>query len=398
MWTGLDGTGPDQRGKLVDSLPATTLQPPAFLFATCQVGAERALKSELARTWPAFSFAYSRPGFLTFKLPRDHGLPDDFDLKSVFARAYGFSLGKVSDLSLDERAESVWKLAGNRAFDALHVWQREIAAVGHRGYEPQVAPAACEAENVLRQRWPGCSPSLPAPHARIAVAGQLVLDCILVEPDMWWLGYHRALDGQSCLPGGLVDIALPSEAVSRAYLKMEEALLWSGLPIRKGDRFAEIGCAPGGAAQALLSRGLHVIGIDPAQIDPCVLADPNFTHVQKRGSEVRRREFRGVCWLAADMNVAPEYTLDTLEAIVTHPTVNIRGLIMTLKLPDWNLAEQIPAYLERIRSWGYPDVRAKQLAHNRQEICVTALRGDAKKKPPTSSPRAQRAESKRPKR
>ena len=382
----------------MDSLPTAVLQPPAFLFITCQVGAERAVKSELARTWPGFHFAFSRPGFLTFKLPTNHGLPDDFDLKSVFARVYGFSLGKVSDAALGERAENVWKLAGSRSIDALHVWQRDIAVVGHRGYEPQIAPAAQDAESLLRQHCPGTFANLPAPHARIAGAGQLVLDCILVEPDLWWVGYHRARDGQSCLPGGLVDISLPSEAVSRAYLKMEEALLWSGLPIRKGDRFAEIGSAPGGAAQALLSHGLHVIGIDPAQIDPCVLADPNFTHVQKRGSEVRRREFRNVCWLAADMNVAPDYTLDTLEAIVTHPTVNIRGLIMTLKLPDWNLAEQIPAYLERIRSWGYPDVRAKQLAHNRQEICVAALRGDAKKKPPTSSPRAQRAELKRTKR
>jgi 23S rRNA (cytidine2498-2'-O)-methyltransferase len=78
--------------------------------------------------------------------------------------------------------------------------------------------------------------------------------------------------------------------------------------------------------------------------------------------------------------------------------VNIRGLIMTLKLPDWNLVEQIPAYIERIRSWGFPDVKAKQLAHNRQEICVAALRGEVKHKPAATSPRAQRAQSKRPKR
>src|SRR6186997_3062423 len=42
---------------------------PSFIFATCQVGAEPALKTELARVWPDFKFAYSRPGFLTFKVP-----------------------------------------------------------------------------------------------------------------------------------------------------------------------------------------------------------------------------------------------------------------------------------------------------------------------------------------
>ncbi len=179
---------------------------------------------------------------------------------------------------------------------------------------------------------------------------------------------------ESCLPGGLRDVALPSDAVSRAYLKMDEALDWSGLPIRAGQLFVEIGCAPGGASQALLARGLNVIGIDPASVDPRVLEHPRFTHIRKRGADVRRRDFRGVSWLAADMNVAPQYTLDTVEEIVTHEAVNIRGLILTLKLVEWNLADEIPAYLERVRRWGYKHVRARQLAHNRQEICVAALR------------------------
>ena len=38
------------------------------------------------------------------------------------------------------------------------------------------------------------------------------------------------------------------------------------------------------------------------------------------------------------------------------------------------LADEIPEYLERIESWGYAHVRARQLAHNRQEMCVTATR------------------------
>ena len=48
------------------------------------------------------------------------------------------------------------------------------------------------------------------------------------------------------------------------------------------------------------------------------------------------------------------------------------GLLLTLKLLDWKLAEEIPSYLGRIRSWGYRRVQARQLAHNRQEICVAA--------------------------
>jgi 23S rRNA (cytidine2498-2'-O)-methyltransferase len=68
---------------------------PDFLFITCQIGAERAVKEEMARCWKDFRFAYSRPGFLTFKLPEKHRLAEDFGLNSVFTRAYGFSLGKI---------------------------------------------------------------------------------------------------------------------------------------------------------------------------------------------------------------------------------------------------------------------------------------------------------------
>ena len=67
---------------------------------------------------------------------------------------------------------------------------------------------------------------------------------------------------------------------------------------------------------------------------------------------VPRREFRKVRWLTADMNVAPAYTLDAVESIVTHAEVNIRGLVLTLKLPEWTLAEHIPEYLEQTRELG----------------------------------------------
>lgn len=346
---------------------------PAFMFATCQVGAERALKQEMARLWPDLHFAYSRPGFLTFKLPPKHDLADDVDLKAVFARAHGFSLGKATEPQVPERALSFWRLAGDRPYEALHVWQRDMAACGFRDFEPHVTSESREAEAALRATAPGGADRVP-PLAGVAQPGQLVLDCILVEPAEWWVGYHRARPGPACHAGGLIEQALPDDAVSRAYLKIDEALVWSGLPIKAGQRFVEIGCAPGGASQALLARGLRVVGIDPALVDPRVLAHPNFTHIRKRGADVRRREFRDATWLAADMNVAPQYTLDTVEAIVMHPAVNIRGLLLTLKLAEWHLATHIPEYLDRIRGWGYGHVRAKQLAHNRQEICVAARR------------------------
>ncbi len=359
-------------------------QRPRFIFVTCQVGAERAVKSEMGRNLPVARPAYARPGFLTFKLPEQHFLPAAFDLHLVFARAAGFALGGVQGAEPAELARRVWELLGGRIVQRLHVWERDRALPGEHGFEPGLTPRAAEVARLLAAACPQPNMLLPdaADPAVPARRGDTVLDCILVEPDQWWVGYHQAHTVESRWCGGMLPLELPAAAVSRAWLKMEEALRWSQLPIPRGARCAELGAAPGVATQALLQRGLYVVGIDPAEMHPAVLAHPNFTHLRKRVQQVRRREFRKVRWLVADMNVAPQYTLDAVEAIVTHPLVSVRGMLLTLKLFEWRLADQVPEYLQRVRSWGYNIVRARQLQHNRQEICVAALQKPFVRKPP----------------
>jgi 23S rRNA (cytidine2498-2'-O)-methyltransferase len=357
---------------------------PNFVFVTCQLGAERAVKFELARTWPDWRLAYSRGGFLTFKIPQDHKLAADFQLDSaVFARAAGFSIGRAVGATTEERAHDAWRLAAQRPYRALHVWQVDTALPGNAGFEPGQTSLAIEADTAIRraaQSVRGAVHTLMThPHGETpsrspASRGQLVLDCVLVRPDEWWIGFHRVSSQTTRWPGGLKPIAVPPDALSRAYLKMEEALWWSQLPIRAGDACVEVGSAPGGASQALLRRGLRVTGIDPARMDTTLTHHPHFQHVQKRGAHVKRRDFAPFRWLVADMNVAPKYTLDTVEAIVTHRAVHIRGLLLTLKLTTWDIAQQLPNWMARIQAWGYRDVRARQLAHNRQELCVIALK------------------------
>ena len=80
------------------------------------------------------------------------------------------------------------------------------------------------------------------------------------------------------------------------------------------------------------------------------------------------------------MNVAPNYTLDAVEDIVMNKQVSIRGLILALKLVEWDLAWNIPQYLDRIRSWGFNVIKARQLQHTRQEICVAALQTPFRRK------------------
>ena len=370
----------------------TPPQPARFIFVTSQVGAEKAVKGEVAQRWPDFRFAFSRPGFLTFKLPEQQFLTPDFSLSSVFARTYGFSLGRIGPQPVSVESEpssaarQAWDLLGERPVRWVHVWERDRAEPGDHGFEPSITPAAFAAFEALRTACPRPQRLAPGNHLQQQAApGDWVADCVLVEPDQWWVGFHRARSLPSRWPGGILNLELPADAASRAWLKMEEALRWSQLPAAAGARFAEIGSSPGGASQALLGRGFEVIGIDPAEMAPQVLQSPKFRHIRRRAVAVPRRAFRKVRWLTADMNVAPNYTLDAVESIVTHAEVNIRGMLLTLKLPQWQLAAEVPDYLARIRSWGFNLVRARQLSHNRREICVAALQKPFRRKPGASA-------------
>lgn len=347
--------------------------PPQFLFVVCQVGIEPALKAEIAREWPEFRFSYSRPGFVTFRLPAGFQVTGDFDLRSVFARTFGVSLGKLIGEDASESAAQTWQLVGDRRIDVLHCWQRDIAVPGDNRFEPGPTPLADEVAKTIAQHVPEGKLVVN----RTARAGQTILDCVLVEPNEWWIGYHCASGLPTRWPGGVPVIRSAAEPISRAYFKMEESLRWSQLPMKKGDLCAEIGSAPGGAAQRLLEKGQFVLGIDPAEMDERVLAHPNFAHIRRRAAQVARREFKHVRWLFADSNVAPNHTLDSVEGVVTHSSTHVRGMIVTLKLLDMELAAEIPAHLERIRSWGFKWVRARQLAFNRREICVCAMRNRA---------------------
>jgi 23S rRNA (cytidine2498-2'-O)-methyltransferase len=346
-----------------------------FVFVVCQRGAELALKAELAARWPALRLSYSRPGLVTFKVVGDVRFPEDFDPLAVFARTSSISLGRLTGSHAEALADEAWRRAGEREFRHVHAWQRDARLPGDRGFEPGETPLARAVGETLAAAQTAVGRSnRPLAVNHRARAGDLVLDCVLVEPGEWLIGFHRAASVPSRFPGGVCLPDRDPDVISRAFWKMAEALTWSRFPIERGDGCAEIGCSPGGASQALLAAGCRVLGIDPADVDERLLTHPRFTHVKKRAADMKRREFRDVRWLMADLNVTPRQALETVEAIVTHREVHVRGLLLTLKLPDWQRAARIPDYVERVRSWGYHFVQARQLAFNRREICVAALR------------------------
>lgn len=369
-----------------------------FAYCTCQPGIEAALKAEVAARIPSWKFAFSRPGFVTFKLPAPMA-PARFEpLRLTFARTIGLSFGRVETEAADfgPLAAQIWEhettqklMAGGPL--ALHVWSRDRAMPGDNDIEPGRSDEALAALKAIREAAPAdaldehrraAEEDAEETAAKPAGGNRVALDVALVEPNQWWIGAHALRSRTDRWPGGVPRIELPEHAVSRAYLKMQEGLRWSALPARKGDYWLELGCAPGGASQALLDAGMTVVGVDPAEVDPIVTAHPQFEHMRARSVDIGVDEVTDVSWITADINVAPQYTLDTVERIATNPTMHVRGLLLTLKLLSLNLAKPdvVADLIARVQSWGFADVRTRQLAHNRREYCLAAVRSRSQRR------------------
>jgi 23S rRNA (cytidine2498-2'-O)-methyltransferase len=362
----------------------------SFIYLTCQPGSEQTLKNEVSAI-NGLRFAFSKPGFITFKTDEDNIAYRrnavircrDF----VFAQTAGHSFGVVKVEQTENNgdiADKIWSrfLESEKTTDVsiyapirIHCWERCGIVAGENGYEPSISRNALAMHKQLVSKVPlnvkmatgAKDPFLPAQN------GDNVLDCVAVTSNEWWLGTHYVDESSgehSRWAGGVVPLQLPADAVSRAWLKFEEAIRWSGIEINNGDTCLDIGAAPGGASQALLARGASVIGLDPGVIAPQVLQNPNFTHSRFRTNQVKKKTFKNIRWIISDMNVAPNYTLETLEDFINNPELKISGLLFTLKLFNKEMADSIPSHLKRIRNWGFKQVKAKQLIFNRQEIMV----------------------------
>ncbi len=351
-----------------------------FLFAICQHGTEPSIKEFCASQITGLRFAFSRPGLLTFKWAAE-GSSDAAELEAAnqqlasfwAVRAAGRTLcnvkGNDSTGLLRDVIERYGKQRSGPPWDGIHVYQRDAGLPG----ENDIEPGPTELSNAVATQLAN-SLEKPIPVNQPGSAKEQILDIVIVEPDRWLVGSHEVNSVASRYPGGAIVVPNPAEVVSRAYFKIAEALLWSELPVQPGDKIVEIGSSPGGSCQRLLDLGLRVTGVDPAEMDPLLLQHDNFEHWRSKAAGVRRKRFAGFKWLTADANVAPNYTLDVVEDIVTYKTSQFRGILLTLKLSSYGVAEQLGAYLDRIRSWGFSQVAAKQLSTNRRECTVVATR------------------------
>jgi 23S rRNA (cytidine2498-2'-O)-methyltransferase len=339
---------------------------PRFYFASCQIGAEKAVKAEVLSEYPQLRFAFSRPGFITFK-EESNAKPPLVLKKNIFTRLWGEVVGQGKDLAALQ--ELIKLIPQNKV---VHFFDRDQFVPGD---EPENFIQHSHIKKIIEEL--GSFSTNLKPRINDEVFSLIWIDDFHV-----FLGRHIHSEKLSDSAGNIPSIELAKESPSRAYLKIEEAIYRFRPEIHHGLQVLEVGCSPGGATMAMSNRGLLVTGVDPKYMDQKIYQLPGFKFIQKCARDVKFEELKNTNpdWVVMDMNIAPLEALDELNHIVSllrknfGKSLKLRQGFLTIKLNDWKFAENIPLYLKRLEEIGFQELHPTQLCSNRQEFFVWAAK------------------------
>jgi len=298
-----------------------------YYYCLTNPGFESRLKAEAADHAPDLHPSFSRPGLVTFKGTKPRSAP-----RFTFARVSGRFLAKGNAEALEKA------LSGEARGRTVHHF-----------FLPEGRGEGAEAPE-----------------------GTEVFDVLHLGPNEFWWGVRTVEPWGWGVPGGIPDLKLPEEAPSRAWLKLEEMLLWTRWN-PEGSTALELGSAPGGASWALLNRGARVVGVDVAPMSKLCLEHPRYQHCETSVRDLRKKDLpEGIDVLFCDLGLKP------VEAVpqVRHwcqILPSIKRVYYTLKMGEGQTTAELDGWRDAFRKLGFT-VRSTHLPSNRMEILVAGVR------------------------
>lgn len=207
----------------------------------------------------------------------------------------------------------------------------------------------------------------------------VVVISILCSDHHAYLGISTAQENLSSWPGGARHYAQTEEQISRAEFKLLEALEVFEIAFPTHGRALDLGAAPGGWTRILLEKGLSVIAVDPAQLDPRLANKPNLLHYRGYAEQFIQEAINKHQRFYLIVNDMRMDARDAARLLVKAAAcLSSDGLVIsTLKLPHKSaIMNPLSIFYEAeaILQQGYDFIRSRQLFHNRQEVTVLAAR------------------------
>ena len=208
-----------------------------------------------------------------------------------------------------------------------------------------------------------------ATGAPLDVKGPKQVISVTLAQGLGYIGISDTADNISDWAGGARRYRWEEAQISRAEFKLLEALEVFRVPLVDGQRALDLGAAPGGWTRILRRRGLLVVAVDPAALDPRIARDGRVQH------------FRGTAqaYFAAPERfdvLANDMKMDSTESaqLMADGAHCLRPdgcSILTLKLPE-KTNEWLPR-IERAKAilkGAYQFAGLRQLFHNRNEVTM----------------------------
>ena len=368
-----------------------------FVFATCQAGMEKCIKTEVMAQEPNYRFAFSRPGLLTFKV-NDVATEKCLTIKSKFIRNFGYSIGSYENIEEVIAQAQLLRNTKNVEKLRLHVYCRDEGGlkIDHPDYIIEKNKQVSEFYTKMLMHSPSLWWNQQVLDVEAKNDDEVILDVILGEKhEKVFVGYHihrkeslKVLNWRhSNYPGNILPILVPAESPSRAYAKIEEILQIYDINISSDDVVVEIGSSPGGTSYSLLSRGVKALyGIDPCpqdrSHDPIVLKHKNFIPVKSKLEQLNYNNLPiSSTWLLCDANIPPHEAVTHLLKIASRYSNTLKGMIFTCKINDEMFnerPERLLEYLNEIemkikKSNLFRESTFRQLVSNRQEVSLLAV-------------------------
>jgi 23S rRNA (cytidine2498-2'-O)-methyltransferase len=178
------------------------------------------------------------------------------------------------------------------------------------------------------------------------------------------LDAHTIIASPKCsspFPGGLITFEEDKiNPPSRAYLKVQEALVRAKKWPQPGEKCLDAGACPGGWTWVLANLGAEVIAVDRSPLDEKLMTNPNINFIKHDAFTLKPEEIGPIDWFFSDVICYPEKLYAWIEKWLASGLC--KNFVCTIKMQGEPDFETVKRFAE------IPESSVVHLCYNKHEL------------------------------